>query len=522
MQMAATMDNSHRISHIWTPIKPIEPDNQSYDFREIDSLQLQWLQVKKDVENSISKEAYTAFTQRLIRRWAIETGIIEGIYDLDRGVTETLVREGIAANHIERRDTNKEPSELVEILRDHQDSIKYVNYWIEQGRPLTKNFIKALHNQILKNQHTHTAINQFGERFEAKLHKGEFKTQVNNPTRPDGTIHEYCPPEQVESELDNLLKFYAEYESEQCHPLLLAAWLHHRFAQIHPFSDGNGRVGRAILTWHLVRKGFFPIVISRDDRTEYINALESADAGDLSSLIDLFLRLEKNTILQALDEGESGSQLVSEPQVDLIGQVVGSIVERAKRRRQSAAEQMRSVNDTALALRKSVNEYLDAKSQEVQISLKHGNILVEPIVFEGGPDKFNEHWYHNQVLNTANVSRHWVNLNEVRYFVRLTLNPAVQGDMPRLIFVISLHHTGRRLTGIMAATAFAEIEYYGDEISSGSTQTAGSSANSTFHNCAVNPFTFTWNDHPEAITDRFIGWTEECFVVALRYWMDNS
>ena len=519
--MIESENKSRRVSYKWKPIELMESEDEDYDFQEIDSLQRQWLQVKQEAESS-TPEAYSAFTERLTRRWAIETGIIEGIYDLDKGVTETLVREGITTDYIERGSTNKEPSELVQILKDHQDSIVSVNYWIEQGRPLTKTFIRSLHTQILNSQNTHTAVNQFGRRFDATLIKGEFKRQPNNPTRQDGTVHEYCPPEQLESELDNLLEMYELCDSADYHPLLLAAWLHHRFEQIHPFQDGNGRVGRAILTWHLVKNEFFPIVISRDDRTEYINALEKADAGDLTPLIVLFVRLEKNTILQALDEGETESQLAPEPQVDLIGQVVGGIVERAKRRRQSAAEQMRSVSGTALALRKTANEYLDVKSQEVRNSLEVGGIFVEPMIFEGGPDNSNEHWYHNQVLNTANASQHWVNLNESRYFVRLALNPTVREDMPRLIFVISLHHTGRRLTGIMAATAFAEIEYYGEEISNGSTQTAGSPANSTFHNCAVNPFTFTWNDSPETISDRFIKWTEVCLSVALRYWMDNS
>ena len=521
MQMIESENDSRSVSYKWKPIELVESEEEDYDFQEIDSLQRQWLQVKKEAESS-TPEAYSAFTERLRRRWAIETGIIEGIYDLDRGVTETLVRKGIYADYIERGSTNKEPSELVQILKDHQDSIKSVNYWIEQGRPFTKTFIRSLHTQILNSQDTHTAVDQFGRRFDAILTKGGFKTQPNNPTRSDGSVREYCPPEQVESELDNLLEMYELCDEAEYHPLLSAAWLHHRFVQIHPFQDGNGRVGRAILTWHLVKKGFFPIVISRDDRANYIDALEKADAGDLTPLIELFVRLEKNTILQALDEGETESQFAPEPQVDLIGQVVGGIVARAKRRKQYAAEQMRSVNDTALALRKKANEYLDVKSQEVRNSLEAGGIFVEPMVFEGGPDNSKEHWYHNQVLNTANASQHWVNLNESRYFVRLALNPTVREEMPRLIFVISLHHIGRRLTGIMATTAFAEIEYYGEEISDGSAQTAGSSVNSAFHNCAVNPFTFTWNDSPEAISDRFIKWVEECFIVALRHWMDNS
>ena len=518
--MAEIKGDSPKIFHKWKPIEPIDSTSQAYDFGEIDSLQREWLRIKQEVEGS-SPNAYKAFTDRLTRRWSIETGIIEGIYDLDRNVTNTLIEKGISTDYIERRSTDKEPAELVQILNDHQESVASVNYWIEQSRPLTKTFILGLHSQILKNQHTHRAVNLSGEWFEATLHKGKFKTLPNNPTRTDGALHEYCPPEQVESELDKLLSMYETYDTEGCHPILLAAWLHHRFAQIHPFSDGNGRVGRAILTWHLVKNNLFPIVISRDDRDAYLDSLEEADDGDLTPLIKLFVRMEKDTILQVLGESESEVPLESHPQVDLIGQLVDSIVQRAEQRRQSAAEQMRSVNDIAFALRQMARVHLDALSQDVRIALEHGGIFIEPVVLEGGPDNFNDHWYLQQVIDTAKASRHWVNRSETRYFIRLALNPTNRNEMPRLIFVISLHHIGRRLTGVMAATAFVEIEYEEGTWSDSSGESVRSDS-STFYNCALNPFTLTWNDSANDLRKNFIDWTEECLATALRHWRDNS
>ena len=517
--MAAISDNTSGTSHKWRPIEPIDSVSQAYDFGEIDSLQREWLRIKQEVESS-TPDAYKAFTDRLTRRWSIETGIIEGIYDLDRNVTNTLIEKGISTDYIERRSTNKEPAELVQILNDHQESVASVNYWIEQSRPLTKAFILGLHSQILNNQHTHPAVNLSGERFEATLHKGEFKTLPNNPTRIDEVIHEYCPPEQVESELDNLLSMYETYDTEGYHSILLAAWLHHRFAQIHPFADGNGRVGRAILTWHLVKNNLFPVVISRDDREAYLDSLEDADDGNLTPLIRLFVRLEKDTILQVLGESESEAPLESHPQVDLIGQLVDSIVQRAEQRRQSAAEQLRSVNDIAFALRQMARVHLEAKSQDVRVVLERGGIFIEPVVLEGGQDYFNEHWYLQQVIDTAKASRHWVNRSEARYFIRLALNPTNRNEMPRLIFVISLHHTGRRLTGIMAATSFAELEYYAEDHSF--TQSSRQLSDSDFKDCTVNPFTFTWSDSSEEIVDRFTSWSEVCFSIALRHWMENS
>ena len=103
------------------------------------------------------------------------------------------------------------------------------------------------------------------------MDRGGFKTAAQqSPGGPDGEIHEYCPPEQVESELDNLVSLYeaTQGESGGHHQLLVAAWLHHRFTQIHPFQDGNGRVAPALLTWHLVKAGYLPVVVKRDDRVD--------------------------------------------------------------------------------------------------------------------------------------------------------------------------------------------------------------------------------------------------------------
>ena len=516
MRIMASDKANSRAGHKWRPIKGIGSTEASCDFQEIDSLQRQWLQVKSSVERA-APDAYKEFTDRLTRRWSIETGIIEGVYDLDKGVTETLVAKGIASGHIERGSTNKEPSELVEILRDHQSSIEFVNGWIEEGRPLTKWFIKALHSQILRNQDTSQAIDQFCNMFDARLIKGEFKKSANNPTRPGGGVHEYCPPEQVESELDKLLELYGEYDGADCHPMLLAAWLHHRFEQIHPFQDGNGRVGRAVLTWHLVRNGFFPIVVSRDDRTAYIDALENADGGDLTDLIALFVGLEKSAALQAISAWviEPSEAAGLQPEVDSVEQIVDSIVESVQRRQQPEVEQMRSVNDIAQALRGKASEYLRGVSQSVKRRLAQADIYVEPETMEGGSDGCNGHWYRVQVIETAYEFRHWVNLNEPRYFAQLRLD-AKDGRTPSLVFVVSLHHIGRHLTGIMAATAFAEVGYEG-ELSSHS----GDSVvleNTKFKTCAAKPFTFTSDNSSEEIAYRFVRWTEGCFGAALRHW----
>jgi hypothetical protein len=79
-----------------------------------------------------------------------------------------------------------------------------------------------------------------------------------------------------------------------------AAWLHHRFTQIHPYQDGNGRVARALASLLFIKAGWFPAVVTREDRGAYIDALEVADENDLRSLISFFIQLQKRALFEAM------------------------------------------------------------------------------------------------------------------------------------------------------------------------------------------------------------------------------
>ena len=502
------------IAHKWQPIQPADAVGEQYDFSEIDSLQRQWLSIKEAYDDS-SQKAHKSFLERLGRSWAIETGIIEGLYTLDRGVTETLIKRGIAADFIEREATNRDPQDLVMVLKDQEEAIDFVYQYIRGGHPLSKSFIHQLHQLITRHQGTYSAIDQFGNRFEATLNKGTFKSLPNNPTRQDGSMHEYCPPEQVDSEIDNLLYFYNEMQQAKdvYHPLLTGAWLHHAFTQIHPFQDGNGRVVRALLTWHLVKENFLPIVISRDDRENYIDALETADKGSLTDFIDLIVHLEKRTILQALGEPEPAEQ------PGLVDQVLDHIVERARQRNQEREDQMRSVNLVARSLSDILGTRLLSRGQNIRQRLSEVGIAVEPLVNYGDPER-HQHWYASEIAQTAQNAKHWANANEARYFVRLLLTNLVDSDSdeslhPALRFVVSLHHVGKELSGIMAATAFARIEYPRDF--SENSEVAGSRY---FMDCTVSPVTFTPDSDTAAIALRLEDMVERGLGIALSYWRE--
>ena len=72
-------------------------------------------------------------------------------------------------------------------------------------------------------------------------------------------------------------------------PEQLAA-LHRDFERIHPFIDGNGRTGRLLLNLILIRMGWPPAIILKDQRTKYLKALDRADSDDLGPLAELISR----------------------------------------------------------------------------------------------------------------------------------------------------------------------------------------------------------------------------------------
>ncbi len=499
------------IAHQWQPITPLSEDC-GYDFSEIDARQRRGTAVRRIFQEE-RPDAYQAFLDRLDRSGAIETGKIERLYILSEGTTKTLIARGLSADLIEHGSTNKDPQELVRILQDHVDAATGVYTAIKEGRPISRSAIREIHQVLTRNQPTYAAVDQFGKQFDAQLERGAFKKLPNNPTRRDGLIHEFCPPEQVDSELDNLLEWYHDYvqRPDRYHPLLTGAWLHHRFTQIHPFQDGNGRVVRTLLTWHLAREGYLPVVVKEADRVHYLAALETADAGNLRPFVELLTQLQSSAISEALDFA-LGEADPSEP-VGLVDQILDNVVARIERGDAVRAAQLRAANTIAASLRDTAGATLETLGSQVATRLGDAGRTVVPEIINGGPEE-RGYWYRQQVIQTARKSGHWVNLNESRFFVRLALTPEPRYGQPRLVFVISLHHVGRRLSGVMAATAFATVERQPPDAA----EYVAGADDPSFMDCTSEPFVFTGEDDPDSLTADFATWTQLQFAIALREW----
>ena len=92
-------------------------------------------------------------------------------------------------------------------------------------------------------------------------------------------VHQGIPKEHIKSELEELAKWYGENTGE-LRPLVLAALVHNQFEFIHPFEDGNGRVGRLLLNYVLLQHDYPPINILFEDRGRYYYCLQQYSSED--------------------------------------------------------------------------------------------------------------------------------------------------------------------------------------------------------------------------------------------------
>ncbi|MBT4376048.1 Fic family protein [archaeon] len=85
-------------------------------------------------------------------------------------------------------------------------------------------------------------------------------------------------PKDVEKELKELINWYKKNKGK-VHPLILAYDFHLRYESIHPFRDGNGRTGRLILNKILIQNGYPPLIVYKENKDKYFNAIKQAREG---------------------------------------------------------------------------------------------------------------------------------------------------------------------------------------------------------------------------------------------------
>ena len=94
------------------------------------------------------------------------------------------------------------------------------------------------------------------------------------------------PAELVTTQIRYLLDDYENKIIKKMHPIEAATFFHQKFEEIHPFQDGNGRLGRELLNYMLTREGFPPIYIIPDQRSVYLTALQEGNTENFQPLFE--------------------------------------------------------------------------------------------------------------------------------------------------------------------------------------------------------------------------------------------
>lgn len=476
------------------------PDPKTYEFPEIRALSAVWKERRTALEDD---GAYKEFIKKLQREWAIETGIIERLYTWDRGVTEVLIEQGIESSIIAHRGgvSQRDAEHIQALINDHLDIVEGLFGYIKGEEPLTEHFIRGLQAQFTLHQDYTEALSPSGERIQVTLHKGEYKTLPNNPRRPDGNIHSYCPPELTKDEMEALIRMYREAEPTQS-PEVKAAWLHHRFTQIHPFQDGNGRVARALASLVFLREGLFPLVVRESDRIEYIGALELADTGDLGPLVTFFARRQRDAILKALGLEQQVQQS------KYADQIVASALELLRNRFSKEQQKVSVVYEHAGKL----FSYVETKFRALATSLDPQLKALTPPKKTKYQARFNcadnrsnqRHYFQKQIVDIANHFDYFANFENFRTWIRLTLTTDQDFD-----YVVSFHGYGWGDTGILAASAFTYVKAPREE---------GGTDPVALHPATTELFQFNYAESFETTEQRFADWLEGSMAIALAEW----
>ena len=235
------------------------------------------LKAELDACRPLSAEAVGRVAQKLRIEWNYHSNAIEG-NALTLGETRSLILYGLTARGKSLRDHLD--------IEGHDDAVKAIEEAVAEGGALNQAFVRNLHKILLKEPYEVPAEAPDGRRDMRTIAVGEYKKDPNNVRTQTGEVHYFAPPEQVQPMMSDLLDWQRAKEDEGEHPIVIAATLHYRFVQIHPFDDGNGRMARLLTNLILTRHGYTVAIVQRDGRDRYIAEIEQAQAtGNLAGFI---------------------------------------------------------------------------------------------------------------------------------------------------------------------------------------------------------------------------------------------
>jgi Fic family protein len=225
----------------------------------------------------LAREQEDRAMQKFRLWWTYHSNAIEG-NTLTQGETEMFLMEGLTAKGKPLKDHLD--------LRGHSNAINYLLGFVHNKEVLTEAAIRKLHEILLVEPYQVQAITAEGLPTMKTVALGQYKTQPNHVRTPTGETHYYATPEETPARMHGLMNWYRQETADRTmHPVEIAARYHHRFTEIHPFDDGNGRMSRLLMNLMLMQDGYPPAVIRIGERNQYLAALRRADAGEYDDFL---------------------------------------------------------------------------------------------------------------------------------------------------------------------------------------------------------------------------------------------
>ncbi len=218
--------------------------------------------------------------QRLDRKvrleWNFNSNHIEG-NSLTYGETELLLIFGNTKGQHEIREFDE--------MRGHDIALKLIQDLANDNeRGLTEAFIRQINKTILKEPFYKEAETPDGQVTRKLIKIGEYKSHPNHVKLVTGEMFYYASPQETPAKMFDFMNWYNEASLNKIfHPIEVAAELHYNFVCIHPFDDGNGRIARLLMNYHLLKNELPPVIIKSADKRNYLFALHEADTGNIEA-----------------------------------------------------------------------------------------------------------------------------------------------------------------------------------------------------------------------------------------------
>ena len=213
-----------------------------------------------------------SYTQDYLVRMTHHTTALEG-NTLTQEQTASILLDGFIYGGVSER-------EFYEV-KNYKKVLPYILESIREKQPLTPNLIKEIHRLTMDN---------------LIYNAGSFKKVPNLIVGADfETTKPYLVPTRIQ-EFCNNLEDKIQQSKTQDEKLKSILRSHFDFEKIHPFSDGNGRVGRLLVFYSCLQEDIIPPIIEKDDKPKYISCLREENLERFFELAKQIQKKEKERI----------------------------------------------------------------------------------------------------------------------------------------------------------------------------------------------------------------------------------